>query len=355
MKRVKLAIACLLAATPISAVSAQDYAASALNDPAPAGLAAYGAQSSVVDDPKVPGGKAFRVTVAAKGANDWDAAVLAPLKQPVKKGDELVLAFWARVVTGPNGATTLTLPWNNVSLSSAPWTGVIGGPVTIGPDWKLYEVRGLADKDYAAGMLHASMQVATGKQTIDFGPVYVAKETSSGSSAAARPAAPIAKNGLAAIDPAKIPSMIINDPGNPTVNKARARLMDAPDVTGGKALRIQVSGKEKNPWDNNVSSAIKKAIKAGDNLLLVFWARLEQGANGATTGTLPGVGVNVLSPPWPGVLGGPADLTSEWKQFEIAGTAQKDYAPGEVGVSLQLGTTKQTVDLGPIILLDTGK
>jgi len=42
---------------------------------------------------------------------------------------------------------------------------------------------------------------------------------------------------------------IVNDPSNPQVTGAAARLVDDSAVKGGKALRIQVSRKGQNPWD----------------------------------------------------------------------------------------------------------
>jgi hypothetical protein len=345
-----LAGALALASIDAAPVGAQNYAASALNNPEATALNAYGAPTSIIDDPKVPGGKALRVE-ANKGANPWDAAVSSPVKQPIKAGDPLVLAFWARLVSGENGATSSTLPYASVSLGTAPWTPVFGGPATIGPDWKLVEVRGTADKDYAAGVLNAGIQVASAKQTIDFGPLYVAK--ASGSSRPA--AAPAAASALAALDPATIASKIVNNPASPKVNGADARLIDDPDVMGGKALRIQVPRKGKNVWDISVSSAVNKPIKAGDTLLLVFSARLVKGDGGATSTTLPSNGVNLTSPPWSGLLGGPADIGPEWKQVELKGKADKDYAAGTLGASIQLATGRQTVDLGPIVVLNLGQ
>jgi len=355
MFKLTILVAGALALAPIGAApaAAEDYAASALNNPDAAALNSYGAQTSVIDDPKVPGGKALRVA-ANKGANPWDAAVSSQVKQAIKAGDPLVLAFWARLVSAEDGATSATLPYASVSLGSAPWTPLFGGPVTIGPEWKLVEVRGTADKDYAAGVLNAGIQVANAKQTIDFGPVYVAK---AGATAKPTPAAtaPAAPSALASLDPATIASKIINDPGAPKVNGARGRLIDDPKVMGGKALRVQVPGKGKNAWDTSVSSEIKKPIKAGDRLLLVFPARLEKGDNGASTTTLPWNAVSMTSPPWSGVVGGPAAIGPEWKLVEIKGKADKDYAADALGISIQLATARQTVDIGPIILLDLGQ
>jgi hypothetical protein len=359
MKRGAFAFACLVLTT--AAAVAQGPSNLPLNNPDAASLMVYGASGTVVDDAKVPASKAFRVSVAAKGVNPWDAAVSIPLRSPVKAGDELVLSFWARLAEGENGASSASLPWNAVSLASAPWTPLFGEGVSVGPEWKLYEIRGKADKDYAAGTLQAGFQVATGKQTIDFGPVSVAKAggaaaatAPAASAPAPAPASPKAK-GLASLDPAKIPSMIINDPSAPNVNGAKAKLVDDERVTGGKALRVQVSGKGKNAWDSSLSSAITKPVKAGDNLLLVFWARLEQGANGATAATLPWNSIGMTTAPWSAVVGQPADIGPEWKQFEISGRADRDFDADTLGVSLQLATAKQTVDLGPVIVLNLGQ
>jgi hypothetical protein len=352
----KFLVAASLAGLPAGAAIAQtpDYAASALNAPDPSALTSYGAPTSVVDDPRVPGGKALRIQ-ASKGANSWDAAVVSQLHQPVHTGDGLVLAFWARLVTGENGATSVTLPSASVSLSSAPWTQVFGQPVTIGREWKLIELRGAADKDYAAGALNAGIQVATGSQTIDFGPLYVAKASGGALMRPAAAAPPEPASVLATLDPATIASKIVNDPSAPEVRGVKGKLIDDPQVTGGKALRVEVPRKGQNPWDISVNSALKKPVKAGDTLLLVFAARLVEGENGATSTTLPWNAVSLTSPPWSGVIGGPADIGPQWKMIEMKGKADKNYAPGALAAGVQLATAKQTVDLGPLIVLDLGQ
>ena len=37
----------------------------------------------------------------------------------------------------------------------------------------MHEIRGRADRDYAAGALNVAMHLATGHQTVDIGPVFV--------------------------------------------------------------------------------------------------------------------------------------------------------------------------------------
>jgi hypothetical protein len=45
--------------------------------------------------------------------------------------------------------------------------------VTIGPDWKMVEIKGKANRDYPGGTLNVSVHLATAKQVVDLGPVFV--------------------------------------------------------------------------------------------------------------------------------------------------------------------------------------
>jgi len=166
-----LAAFCLLVAPSTVIAQTDDIASKIVNDPSAPQI--VGAKSSVRSDAKVQGGKALRIVVAAKGANNWDAFASSPIKKPVKAGDNLVLAFWARLEKGDGGATTSTLPFSGVQVSSPPWTSVFNESVQIGPEWKLHQVKGKADKDYPAGTLGVSIHLANAKQTIDLGPVFV--------------------------------------------------------------------------------------------------------------------------------------------------------------------------------------
>ena len=108
-----------------------------------------------------------------QGANPWDVAVESALVEPVAAGDQILFAFWARLDKGTDGAATTTLPYNGVQLSAAPYTALFANPVEIGPEWKLHEVRGRADRAHAAGTLKATIHLATCEQTVDLGPLIV--------------------------------------------------------------------------------------------------------------------------------------------------------------------------------------
>ncbi|HEX9954285.1 MAG TPA: hypothetical protein VGB48_03605 [Allosphingosinicella sp.] len=164
--------ACLLWALPAAAALAQtDLASRIINDPAAPEV--NGARAKLVDDAEVQGGKALRVTVPKKGQNNWDSVVETAINKPVKAGDKLVLMLDARLVKGEGDATTATIPYTAVQMKAAPYSAVISGPITISQSWGLYKVEGRAAKDYGAGALKASVQIANAKQIIDFGPIVV--------------------------------------------------------------------------------------------------------------------------------------------------------------------------------------
>ena len=162
---------CLAITAPAAAVQGDDIASKIINDPSAPQI--VGAKASVRKDDQVQGGKALRIVVPAKGKNNWDTFASSPIQKPVKTGDNLVLAFWARLERGEGGATSSTLPFAGVQVSSPPYPSLFNEAVQVGPEWKLHQVKGKADKDHAAGTIGVSIHMANAKQTIDLGPVFV--------------------------------------------------------------------------------------------------------------------------------------------------------------------------------------
>jgi hypothetical protein len=167
----KLTAAALLVAAPVAAAAQDDVTRQIVNDPSAPDVG--GAKASLVDDAKAQGGKALRVAVAKKGTNPWDSTVGGAIQKPIAKGDHLVLLFSARLERGENGAATTTLPYNAIQLAGAPYSTIIQGSADIGPEWKDFKVEGTSNRNYAANDLKVTIQLATAKQTVDFGPIVV--------------------------------------------------------------------------------------------------------------------------------------------------------------------------------------
>jgi len=124
-----------------------------------------------VRDKDVQGGGAMRVTVASMPANAWDAGASFPITKPIRKGDMLLLAFYARLVTGgTDGKTEIAA---SIQRSTSPYDPIITGRVTLTPTWQLVHVEAPAPADYPAGSANIALSIGTAVHTIDLGPVFV--------------------------------------------------------------------------------------------------------------------------------------------------------------------------------------
>jgi len=170
MKRlVTLAAATLFLCAP-AAHAAPDIAGRMVNHPAADQWNIFGAgeKHALIKDATVNGGAALQITSAGKGGNPWDIQAGVSNSRAVKKGDVILLAFWGRAVTPGSVAVPAV-----VQQSAAPYTRLGEETVTLTSDWQLHYVTGTAGQDYPAGTMGASVQLATGAQTVALGPVFL--------------------------------------------------------------------------------------------------------------------------------------------------------------------------------------
>lgn len=177
MRFVPLATLCLTLsfAAPL-VVTAQQAAPSIANrlvdDPRVEALNPYGLRlpPAVRTDKDVQFGKAMRFSL--KGHPDfWRIGVTTPILKPVKKGDQIVIAFWARATGTDNGAPGRI---GRVQLEATPVIrAIFEQAFEIGPEWKMYQMKGVADRDYAPRELNAAMHLDAARQVLDLGPLYV--------------------------------------------------------------------------------------------------------------------------------------------------------------------------------------
>lgn len=133
-------------------------------------------------------------------------------------------------------------------------------------------------------------------------------------------------------------------------DKPKAKYMKA-DVPGGMAFRVKAT-KGVNPWDVQASSPIAGAINEGDVIMINFYARAEEPADG---GSKLAVRIQMNSAPWTSVLETTAPVTSEWKAYCAHRVATATLDEKKSTVSIHLATAKQVIDLGPVFVFDFGK
>ena len=162
-----------LAAVASVAAAPEDHMAERLrNDPRVEALGPYGQRigPEIRRDEGVQFGKALRFQLS--GNPDFaHIGLVSPLLKPVKKGDKIVIAFWARAERTEGGAPGRI---GRVQLEATPKIRTIfEQPFEVGKEWKLYQFSGIADADYEPKALNAALHLDVAKQVLDIGPVFV--------------------------------------------------------------------------------------------------------------------------------------------------------------------------------------
>src|SRR3546814_1575482 len=98
---------------------AGDIADKIINNPNPQAFQVFNAPepARVVADKTVQGGHALRVKIPGADAKAWTISLSDPIEKPVKKGDKLVLAFYARATKSKAADGGAHLPNNGVQLA----------------------------------------------------------------------------------------------------------------------------------------------------------------------------------------------------------------------------------------------
>lgn len=126
-----------------------------------------------VNTDAVPGGIALRIEVKRAANNNWDIGARQTVSGTIKKGDIVLLAYYARGVRAYNEANTAVITSSQIELSRTPYTSVAHGAARLSKDWTIYYVSGRADRHYASGEAQISLHLGAAQQTLELGPAFV--------------------------------------------------------------------------------------------------------------------------------------------------------------------------------------
>lgn len=177
MRLTTLAAFCLtpLACASASVAGAQEAASMAdrlANDPRVEALRPYGVRIPPTprNEKGVQFGKMLRFQL--DGHPDFGRiGVITPTLKPVKAGDRIVIAFWARATGTENGAPGRI---GRAQLEETPVIRtVFEQSFDIGPEWKMHQLSGTAPRDYKPGQLNAALHIDAAKQVLDIGPIFI--------------------------------------------------------------------------------------------------------------------------------------------------------------------------------------
>jgi hypothetical protein len=161
-----------------------------ISNPANKDWAFYGSGGvrSTVPSPNIPGtgGSAMLVKTAAPGANPYDVGAAIPISEAIAAGDVLLIAVLARTApdSSPDGSSKLGI---RVQLNEAPYPGFGDNVLTLGPNWRLLQVKTTARSAIPAGKGVLSLHFAAAAQAIEVGQVYVLNTSAPGLAAVPTP------------------------------------------------------------------------------------------------------------------------------------------------------------------------
>ncbi len=141
-----------------------------INNPAVNSFNVFGdtATKEIIEDKALEGEKALRIIIKKADAA-WKNSLFIPTTGAIKAGDTIEVSTVMKTVSAQDkGKIVLGL-----QLSGAPYTGLKYEGLDISKEWAEYTLRAVADRDYAAGELALSAQLASQDQTLDVGPTYI--------------------------------------------------------------------------------------------------------------------------------------------------------------------------------------
>jgi hypothetical protein len=131
-----------------------------------------GLSQRALKDPDIPGNAFVRVTVANKGTNPWESGGGYEINKPIKAGDVIFFAIYARAPNLKDGETA-SMPGLGVVQNGEPYTPIANGDKQLTNRWNVYYISGKSTANWPRGKAHVAMQLAADRQVIDLGPVFV--------------------------------------------------------------------------------------------------------------------------------------------------------------------------------------
>jgi hypothetical protein len=146
-----------------------------INDPTRLDWTVFGqgAASKPVKGDTIPGGKAaLQVTVPKAGATLYEIGTNAPITAAIKPGTDLVVAFYARTASSSrsDGSGIIGVRFQQ---NSAPYPGFGDTVLSVGPSWRLLQLRTQAKMAIPLGKGTVALHFGAAAQSIEVGQVYV--------------------------------------------------------------------------------------------------------------------------------------------------------------------------------------
>jgi hypothetical protein len=129
---------------------------------------------ATIPSPNIPGtgGTALLVNTPAASAKPHEVGATIPVNEEIKEDDILLIGVLARTAPGGSADGTSKLGIR-VQLNEAPYAGFGDNVLTLGPTWKLLQLRTQAKVNIPAGKGAVALHFGSAAQAIEVGQIYV--------------------------------------------------------------------------------------------------------------------------------------------------------------------------------------
>ena len=124
------------------------------------------------------------------------------------------------------------------------------------------------------------------------------------------------------------------------------------DINGGRAIEVKIASANGNIWEAAAQTAIIKPIKKGDKILGVVNLRAATESGGPASLNLR---LQINTAPYSDFGQKSISVGPTWQQYAIDTVAPQDYAANTTVMVIHLASGKQSIFLGPGIVLNMGQ
>lgn len=327
-----------------------------MNDPTVLDWTVYGQgqKNKRVKTPGIGGGAALQVTSPAASDAAHNIGVNVPLTAGFTPGQAVTVAFWARTVSAdtPDGNGKLGL---RLQLNEAPYSGFGDSMLSIGPDWKMYEVKALATISVDPGKAVLGFQVAAAKQVVEIGQIFV---LDMGMKAVAAAKAGGGATTIRMPVPERLPGVLLNDPGSidwPVYGAGQTNAkVQTPDAGGGYALRISSPAADEKPYSIGVSVPLVAPVTPDRDITVAFWARTLSAETPDGLGRI-GLRMQMNEAPYSGFGDSMLSVGPDWKLHQVKMRSGMAIDAGKGVLGFQIAAARQVVEIGQVYVLDMTK
>jgi hypothetical protein len=329
-----------------------------INDPSKLDWPIFGpgVASKAIKDPAIPGGGgAIQISSPKKSANIYDIGANAPILTAIKQGQKIVVAFYARTINAdtPGGKAKIGL---RIQQNAAPYPGFGDTIIDIGSDWQLYEAAATSNIAINKGLAVVNFQLSGAKQTVQIGQTIIIEGADSIKHAAAK--GPSNYNATLLIPKLDGKGTLINAPEDLHTwafygTDITYKPVVAKSMPGGSAIAVNVSKLGQNVYEAGANIPFVEAVSEGDVLTVAFVARTISAETDTGAGKIA-LRVQRNVAPYSGFGDNILNIGPNWKVYQLRTQARIDIPKGEGAVALQFAGAKQSMEIGPVYVMNAG-